>query len=584
MSLQDRITVSAMDTMQHLEQNLDKLRRFQYDAQYRHLLGDALVNRMEAWDSKIRSRRKDPFTVVVVGEFKRGKSSFINSLLGEEVMITDVVPETVTMNKLSYGAHRNEAVLSGGRRLTLSDEELSRPALKRLMDEAGEPIRQLEMWRPNELLKDIRIIDTPGLNDAIDDELDAIVAEAMAQADAVIYVYSVNAPLSRSEQMYIRYAILPQQYTKLFLVGNYSDLLGNMDNLERIRTMMQERTDMLLPGEKTYLISALDEMCRKMGDARPCSELAPVLESEFDKLRKDIVELIEAKRTTIAADRMQRMTRMMVEELTADLDNLEKGLEMDASQIAAERRFLQEQEGRQTEQLEKAKAEIGEKVERMKAEAVDWTVELLNRMEREDLSAYTVHDISQYYAYYCVELLESVIRESLEMHREAMIDEMSDISDEIGKGLTGMYATGDKVKFSFRLNNSTWTRGDSIALAISQLSFVPLLSSVADLANSLTRKSELEGGKEQLLSNVWKKYPALKREALHKLDVQYASMLHSAHNLMEEYYLGQIQRASEMVAQHEETSLKRDEDKRQIQQITAELRQVLTAFAEDEID
>lgn len=584
MSLQDRITVSAMDTMQRLEQNLDKLRRFQYDAQYRHLLGDALVNRMEAWDSKIRSRRKDPFTVVVVGEFKRGKSSFINSLLGEEVMITDVVPETVTMNKLSYGAHKNEAVLSGGRRLTLSDEELSRSALKRLMDEAGEPIRQLEIWRPNELLKDIRIIDTPGLNDAIDDELDAIVAEAMAQADAVIYVYSVNAPLSRSEQMYIRYAILPQQYTRLFLVGNYSDLLGNMDNLERIRTMMQERTDMLLPGEKTYLISALDEMCRKMGDARPCGELAPVLESEFDKLRKDIVELIEAKRTTITADRMQRMTRTMVEELTADIDNLEKGLEMDASQIAAERQFLQEQEGRQTEQLEKAKAEIGEKVERMKAEAIDWAVELLNRMESEDLSAYTVQDISQYYAYYCVELLEGVIRESLEMHREAIIDEMSDISDEIGKGLTGMYATGDKVKFSFRLNNSTWTRGDSIALAVSQLSFVPLLSSVTDLANSLTRKSELEGGKEKLLANVWKKYPALKQEALRKIDVQYASMLHSAHNLIEEYYLGQIQRASELVAQHEETSLKRDEDKQQIQQITAELRQVLTAFAEDEID
>ena len=262
MPLQDRITVSTADTIQRLEQSLDRLRRFQYDSQYRALLGDTLMDHLEFWDNKIRSRKNDPFTVVVVGEFKRGKSSFINALLGEEVMITDVVPETVTMNKLNYGIHKNEAVLSGGRRLTLRDDELSRPALERLMGEVGEPIRQLELWRTNDFLKDVRIIDTPGLNDVTDDHLDAIVADAMAQADAVIYIYSVNSPLARSEQMYIRYAILPQQYTKLFLVGNYGDLLEKPDTLERMRAMLSQRTALLLPGEKTYLISALDELCR----------------------------------------------------------------------------------------------------------------------------------------------------------------------------------------------------------------------------------------------------------------------------------------------------------------------------------
>ena len=32
----------------------------------------------------------DPFTLVVVGDFKRGKSTFINALLGEEVVTTNV--------------------------------------------------------------------------------------------------------------------------------------------------------------------------------------------------------------------------------------------------------------------------------------------------------------------------------------------------------------------------------------------------------------------------------------------------------------------------------------------------------------
>lgn len=583
MALQDRITVSTEDIMQRLEQNLDKLRRFQYDGQYRRLLGDTLTNHLESWDDRIRSRRKDPFTIVVVGEFKRGKSSFINALLGEEILVTDVVPETVTMNKLNYGMHKNEAVLSGGRRLTLRDEELSRSALEKLMEEVGEPIRQLELWRPNELLKDVRIIDTPGLNDVSDEYLDAIVADAMAQADAVIYVYSVNAPLSRSEQMYIRYAILPQQYTKLFLVGNYSDLLANTEDLERIRSLMGERTELLLPGERTYLISALDEMCRVMEQERPCAALSDVLEREFEELRQAITELIREKKTTVTADRMLRMTRQMVEDINADLNNIEKGLEMTAGQLAEERKKLREEEERRGQQLDAAQSKVREIVERMKDAAAGWTSDLLGRMEREDLSIYSAQEINQYYAYYCVELLETELRACLEMHREELLVEMSDISDELGKGLAGMYAAGDDVRFCFRVNNNTWTRGDSVTLAISMVSGNSVLNTLTDLVGSLARKTELEGEKDKLVASIKRRYPAFKQEAMQKLESQYAALANSACGLIGEYYQGQLQRANETVAQYEEASQKCDEDKRQVMQIVAELRRVLGTFSEEEL-
>lgn len=580
MSLQDRITVSTVDTMRRLEQGLDRLRRFQYDSQYHRLLGGTLMDHLETWDSQIRSRRNDPFTVAVVGEFKRGKSSFINALLGEEIMVTDVVPETVTMNKLSYGIHKNEAILSGGRRLTLSDEELSRSALERLMGEAGEPIRQLELWRPNGFLKDVRIIDTPGLNDVTDDQLDAIVAEAMAQADAVIYIYSVNAPLSRSEQMYVRYAILPQQYTKLFLVGNYCDLLEKSDALNRMRAMLRQRTELLLPGEKTYLISALDELCRVLGHERPCQELAPTLEREFEDLRQAISELIQEKKTVVAADRMLRMTSMMAEDIRADIHNIEKGLEMNANQLAVEKENLQTGEERQSKQLEEAKEKITRTVEAMKSDAVRWVGDLLRRMEREDLSTYSVQDISQYYAYYCIDLLQNAAQECLELHREQLLEQMSDISDELGKDLAGMYTAGDKLKFCFRLNNTTWTRGDSITLAITQVSGNAVINALADLAGSMTRKTEIEADKDKLLANIKSKYPNLMRETRQKLDSQYAGLARAACALLEKYYQEQIQRARETVAQYEEASKKSSEDKQKILQAASELCQVLDTFCE----
>ena len=44
----------------------------------------------------------DFFTVVVLGEFKRGKSTFINAVLQTELLPVDVLPETATINALMY--------------------------------------------------------------------------------------------------------------------------------------------------------------------------------------------------------------------------------------------------------------------------------------------------------------------------------------------------------------------------------------------------------------------------------------------------------------------------------------------------
>lgn len=46
--------------------------------------------------------KNDFFVVVVLGEFKRGKSTFINALLGNDLLPTDVLPETATINALIY--------------------------------------------------------------------------------------------------------------------------------------------------------------------------------------------------------------------------------------------------------------------------------------------------------------------------------------------------------------------------------------------------------------------------------------------------------------------------------------------------
>ena len=579
MSVRDRITVSTEDVLLHLEQVLDRFHRFRYDGRYKDWLGESLLSHIEDWDNRIRARKKDPFTVVVAGEFKRGKSSFINAFLQEKIVTTDVTPETVTINSIRYGIHKNEAVLSGGRRISLTDDELSRTALEKIMDEVGEPIRRLELWRPNERLRDIRIIDTPGLND-VSGDFDPLVAEALAQADAVIYMYSISYPLSRSEQMFLKYSILPQNYTKLFLVGNYGDLANTEDDLSRLRDLLRKRTEMLLPNEPIYLISALDELCRTFGVNRPCEELAPVLEKDFNKLREDLEILIEDKKSIIIADRMLRLAQVMVKELEDDLINLEKGMEMDATQLSTEREKLESERSAHIDNLMAAQKRIDQLLDSRQADAKKWMSELLGKLERENLSDYPVQDLYQYYSYYCIDTIQTAVRSCLEQHREEMLEEMSGISDELGKNLVGSYMTNDMFSFRLTLDSNTWTRGDSVTLVITQLSGNALINTLTDLAGSLLRKNELEKDKDSLLESIRSKYPTLRTELDRFITSQYRSLAQTAKDLLSDHYQGLIDRAEAVVGQYAEAVKKNQEEKAQAVTAIGEVREVLKSLSE----
>lgn len=69
----------------------------------KNALGRDTFKKLHAQEHEIRNRIETDFTLVVIGDFKRGKSTLINALLGTEVVTTDISPETVTINQIHYG-------------------------------------------------------------------------------------------------------------------------------------------------------------------------------------------------------------------------------------------------------------------------------------------------------------------------------------------------------------------------------------------------------------------------------------------------------------------------------------------------
>ena len=577
MGFEERITVDVSVLVNKIENRLDELKPFQYDSRYRTLLGEHFIKSMNSWERNIRSRKDDPFTLVVCGEFKRGKSSLINALLGEEVVTTNVTTETVTLNKISYGAHSNEAILSGGRRLRLKDEDLERDNLEELIKEVGEPINQIEIKRPIEILKDVTIIDTPGLGDSLKDFSD-LVDHALRQADAVIYVFSVSYPLSQAEQLFIKTEILPQRYTDLFLVGNYCDVLRDKNEYERMEQLLQQRVEGVLPGQKFWMVSALDELCIQLEEERPNRKLADLLADNFAQFRKQLGYLVESKREMVLPDRMQRLLKGMTIELEEQLQAMEEGLAMDAKGIQEAMSALESHCAQQNEQQKKATEQIDAAIRGMMEEALGWIRELVDRMEKEVDSLHSVphEDLKKYYSFYCMETLQNAINTCIEHHTIQLYEQLNKISADLVKSLPNA-SKPELYDFQFALSNMTWTNGDNFSYVCSMIpiGIIQSLSIVTDAIGGIWRDSELKKKVPDLLGNIREQFPDLRHSALCTVEDSYGRMGKSMKKQLDTFYNAQVEQAKIKVEQSAMVARQDAQKKDEIRAAIATIREVL---------
>lgn len=145
------------------------------------------------------------FRIVVMGEIKKGKSSFINAMLGVENLVpvsTDVA--TSTIYKICYGEKISYKVFftekSGKKSETIVATELEKYGT-----EAGNPGNEkevdfIQVFVPSAILKNgLVIIDTPGLG-GLFKEHKKVTYEYVPRADAVFLVTdSVESPIGKAE-------------------------------------------------------------------------------------------------------------------------------------------------------------------------------------------------------------------------------------------------------------------------------------------------------------------------------------------------------------------------------------------------
>jgi hypothetical protein len=147
--------------------------------------------------------------VLVAGEFKKGKSAFVNALLGVPVCGADAVAFTAVPTIVRYGkTHGAELVLDGdeSRRRAVPVQAAASYGL-RGTDDSGNRLQAIEVQLPRELLRSgLVVVDTPGLGGGFAAAQAAATMRAMSLAHAVLVISDASQEYTASEVEFIRHA------------------------------------------------------------------------------------------------------------------------------------------------------------------------------------------------------------------------------------------------------------------------------------------------------------------------------------------------------------------------------------------
>ena len=217
------------------------------------------------------------FLLVVVGEYNTGKSTFINSLLGDEVFAMGDLPTTRVISILRYGEAGPPEALS--------------PHL-------------LVYQYPLDVLRDLEIVDTPGTN-SIERMEEDITRGFVPRADLVLFVTSLLQPLTASELDFLSH--IREWGKKVVFVVNGADRRNSDEQLDRVREYLTREIQARLggPPPTLYFVSALRALRAKLAakrdaasDARsdgagPMADADP--RDEYTALERYLLETLREK-------------------------------------------------------------------------------------------------------------------------------------------------------------------------------------------------------------------------------------------------------------------------------------------------
>lgn len=307
-----------------------------------HRIESEVIPRLEA----------DRFHLVVVGEFNHGKSSFVNALLGRNILPAGVTPTTAVIHHLLHAPDPEARIIyNDGRSEPIEVESLRTWAVREEPDPTTfSAIKYIEIGYPSKLLENqVVLVDTPGVNDLSLQRAD-ITYDYIPRSDAVLFLLDAGQLLKESERVFLLEKLIGKSRDKIIFVINKADIWSPEEREEALAYVQRELAK-LVKNPILFPVSAQLALAERPDSGLPelVTYLGTFLSEERGRIMLDhalaeglaitslLTQGIETKHMTLrmSAEELDRKIAILKREADGQLQSIEQRRSTIREEIAA---------------------------------------------------------------------------------------------------------------------------------------------------------------------------------------------------------------------------------------------------------
>jgi len=289
--------------------------------------------------TRIPKLESERFHLVVLGEFNHGKSTFVNALLGSDILPTGITPTTASINHVVWAQSPTARVV-----LTTGESKYLDPGqLKEWVTVAGghaSEVAYVELGYPSDLVKNnVVLVDTPGVND-LNEQRAEVTYGYVPRADAVVFLLDAGQALKDSEREFLRSRVLESARDRLIFVLGKMDMLSADERLAVV-DYVKAGLSKLMPDPVVFPLSAKD-WARSQDPASGIPELMAYLERFLARDRAQVILDNAAGDAARTAGYLENNLGVRMRAYDMDLGELEQRIAAVRDQLDTSKRKLDE--------------------------------------------------------------------------------------------------------------------------------------------------------------------------------------------------------------------------------------------------
>jgi GTP-binding protein EngB required for normal cell division len=335
--------------------------------------------------TRIPKLESERFHLVVLGEFNHGKSTFVNALLGSDILPTGITPTTASINHVVFAQQPTaRVVLTSGESKYLDPQQL-KEWVTVAGGHAGE-VAYVEVGYPSRLLENhVVLVDTPGVND-LNEQRAEVTYGYVPRADAVVFLLDAGQALKDSEREFLRSRVLESARDRLIFVLGKMDMLSSDERIAVI-DYVKGGLSQMMPEPVVYPLSAKD-WAKSSDAASGMPELLAYLERFLARDRAQVILDNAAADATRTAGYLENNLGVRMGAYDLDLGELEQRIAAVRDQLDTSKRKLDELHVRIDADAASIKNQIGLDLEAFARAFVAALPAQIDAVDANDVKAY----------------------------------------------------------------------------------------------------------------------------------------------------------------------------------------------------